>query len=195
MLAYVGAIASVWLVVGILLAARFYPNYNHSKQFCSELGAANSPTRKLSPIINNYPLGLMFCLFGLFVALSSQNEISKVVIGSMIVVHGLGTWVAGFFPMDSDPYTREPSSNCKVHSWAGVVMLFSLLIAPAAVALSSTFPLWLRMFSVLCIVGCLIFSITLAKAYKSRLNLGLHQRISYGFQILWLFVFSCFMAV
>jgi len=191
--AYSGAIASVWIVAGIYIASLFYPGYSHKTQFCSELGAFNSPTQRLSPAINNYPLGVLFCLFGIFV-LSTSKSTSEFVIGLMVIVHGLGTLVAGYFPMDSDPFTQNPSSSCKVHSLAGVVMLLSLLVAPAIVAFESLYPSWLRIFSLACIVGCIVFSFTLAKAFKNKSNLGVHQRLSYGFQVLWLFVFSLFVA-
>ncbi|MCH2058847.1 MAG: DUF998 domain-containing protein [Thalassotalea sp.] len=59
-----GIIATVWITLGVYIAGKFYPNYDHAKQFCSELGASGSPTKKLSPFINNYPLGILFCLFG-----------------------------------------------------------------------------------------------------------------------------------
>ena len=195
LLAYSGAIASVWIVAGIYIASRFYPNYSHKTQFCSELGAFDSPTQKLSPLINNYPLGILFCLFGVYLMSGAAVPSAGFFIGIMVVVHGLGTLVAGYFPMDKDPYTQNPSGSCKIHSLAGVFMLLSLLIAPAIVVFSGDFPFWLRLFSLICILGCFLFSYTLAKAFKNRTNPGTHQRLSYGFQILWLLVFSLFVAI
>lgn len=191
--AYTGAIASVWIVIGIYIASLFYPNYCHKTQFCSELGAFNSPTQRLSPLINNYPLGALFCAFGINVLINSLS-MGELFIGIMIVAHGLGTWVAGAYPMDSDPFTQTPSNSCKIHSLAGVVMLLSLLIAPAIAAFEDAYPIWLRAFSVACISGCIVFSYTLANAFRNKSNLGIHQRLSYGFQVLWLFVFSLYLA-
>jgi hypothetical protein len=57
---YSGLIATVWIFIGVYIAGRFYAGYNHAQQFCSELGATGSPTEKLSPLINNYPLGFCF---------------------------------------------------------------------------------------------------------------------------------------
>ncbi len=191
---YTGAIASVWIVIGIYIASLFYPDYNHAKQFCSELGALNSPTQKLSPAINNYPLGLLFVIFGLYLATLSSATSTTVVIGLMVITHGVGTWICGLFPMDSDPYTQTPSNSGKIHSWAGMGMLISLIVAPATAALSNTLPSSLRLFSIACILGCVFFSYKLALAYKAMSNPGLHQRLSYGFQVLWLFVYSIFVA-
>lgn len=45
-----GVIATIWITFGVYIAAKFYPNYNHANQFCSELGAAGSPTEKIIPL-------------------------------------------------------------------------------------------------------------------------------------------------
>lgn len=194
---YSGFIATIWIVVGVYIAGLFYDGYDHSKQFCSELGASGSPTEKLSPMINNYPLGLFFCLFGWYLAeLESVSSLISIA-GWMVIIHGIGTWVAGYFPMDADPYTKEPSFECKVHSWAGFFMLLSLVIAPILVALSpttETIPLYFRVFSIISVIAAIYYLFAMAKAIKIQSNPGIHQRVSYGFQLIWLSVFSFVLA-
>ncbi len=190
--AYTGILASLWIVIGIYIASRFYPNYSHSKQFCSELGAIGSPTQKISPVINNYPLGMLFVLFGYYLSVTFNEHLPTVFIGILVAIHGLCTWLCGLFPMDADAYTTTPTTSCKIHSWSGMIMLLSLSIAPAVVVFSSLYPLTLKVVSVVCIVGCFYFSYRLAIAFKAKTNPGLHQRLSYGFQILWLFTYSLF---
>lgn len=190
---YSGLIATIWIFIGVYVASLFYADYSHSKQFCSELGAAGSPTEKLSPLINNYPLGFLFCFFGWYVAQLSNVSILVNIAGWLVIVHGIGTWVAGYFPMDADPFTKSPTFNCKVHSWAGFIMLLSLVIAPMFIAISpttETIPLNFRVFSVITIIATVYFLFAMAKAVKSQSNPGFQQRISYGFQLLWLSVFS-----
>jgi len=190
---YSGLIATIWIFIGVYIAGRFYAGYNHSTQFCSELGAKDSPTEKLSPLINNYPLGFLFCFFGWYLA--QLTNVSSLVNGAgwLVIAHGIGTWVAGYFPMDADPFTKEPSFNCKVHSWAGFIMLLSLVIAPILIAVSptsDTIPLYFRIFSVFSVIAAIYYLFTMAKAIRHKSNPGIHQRISYGFQLLWLSVFS-----
>ncbi|AFV00323.1 DUF998 domain-containing protein [Simiduia agarivorans] len=194
-LALSGLIACIWLCIGIVIAARFYPGYSHLKQFCSELGADGSPTQRLSPIINNYPLGALFIAFGCYVLGSQPAYPSWIIIGAMIIVHGVGTWIAGYFPMDSDPYIKHPTRIGTVHATAGAVMLMSLLIAPLAAMFSDTVPLWFRWISALSVIGCITFTVTLASAYQNKTKPGLHQRISYGFQLAWLALLSLELAV
>ncbi|WP_332308318.1 DUF998 domain-containing protein [Salinimonas lutimaris] len=116
-IAYSGLLACIWLVTGIYIASLFYPGYSHSKQFCSELGASGCPTQKLSPAINNYPLGILFVLFGCYVVFTFNDHLPTLCIGAMIIVHGVCTWVCGYFPMDADPYTKTPTSASLVHTW------------------------------------------------------------------------------
>lgn len=190
---YSGLLVIVWIIVGVYVASKFYHGYDHAKQFCSELGAAGSPTEKLSPLINNYPLGFLFCFFGWYLAQLSIESILVNITGYLIVIHGVGTWVAGYFPMDADPYTKSPSFNCKVHSWAGFIMLLSLIIAPILIALSPTtdmVPLFFRVFSMFSVIAAIYYLNAMVKAYKNGTNAGIYQRVSYGFQLVWLSAFA-----
>lgn len=190
---YSGLIATIWIFIGVYVASRFYDGYSHSKQFCSELGATGSPTEKLSPLINNYPLGFLFCFFGWYLAQLSNVSTLVNVSGWLVIAHGVGTWVAGYFPMDADPFTKNPTFNSKVHSWAGFIMLLSLVAAPILIAISPTtdiIPLYFRVFSVISVVAAIYYLLTMAKAVKTQSNPGIHQRISYGIQLMWLSTFS-----
>lgn len=182
--------ASIWIVAGVYIAGRCYPNYSHAKQFCSELGAAGSPTEKLSPLINNYPLGLLFCLFGWYVVQLENTAILIMLVGWLVMIHGVGTWIAGYFPMDADPNTKNPTLSCQIHSWAGLVMLLSLLIAPIFVAVSSYTSISFRLFSILCVCITCYFLVLLTQAFKQKGSVGTYQRLAYGVQLLWLSAFS-----
>lgn len=92
---YTAIIASVWIVIGVFTVAKRYPNYSHKKQFCSELGTAGSATEKLSPLINNYPLGILFCAFGWYVINLENAPILVVLVGWLSVVLVKGTWALG----------------------------------------------------------------------------------------------------
>ena len=190
---YSGLIATLWIFIGVYVASRFYEGYSHSKQFCSELGATGSPTEKLSPLINNYPLGFLFCFFGWYLAQLANVFILVNIVGWLVIVHGIGTWVAGYFPMDADPFTKHPTFSCKVHSWAGFIMLLSLVVAPILIAISPTtevISLYFRVFSIVSVIATVYYLFAMAKAIKLQSNPGSYQRISYGIQLSWLSVFS-----
>ncbi|MFC3034242.1 DUF998 domain-containing protein [Pseudoalteromonas fenneropenaei] len=194
---YAGLIASIWIFVGVYVAGRFYQGYSHSKQFCSELGAAGSPTEKISPFINNYPLGVWFCLFGWYVTQLQGVPMLLTASGWLVICHGIGTWFAGYFPMDLDPYTKHPTTACKIHSIAGMIILLSLIVAPILIVISppnDLIPWSFRIFSVVNVVAACYFLSLMVKAIKAQSNPGLYQRISYGIQLSWLSVFSLLLA-
>lgn len=187
-----GLIATIWISLGVYIAAKFYPNYSHINQFCSELGAAGSPTEKLSPRINNYPLGVIFSVFGWYLTQIPNADGFLVATGILIIIHGIGTWLAGFFPMDKDPYTTTPSTACNMHSWAGFAMLIALLVAPVLIAFSSSpqFTLWFKAGSVATVVVAVFFMVKTASAYKTQKQVGLYQRLCYWVKLLWLSALS-----
>lgn len=183
---YLGLIATTWMVIGVVIAGKRYPNYSHIDQFCSELGASGSPTEKISPIINNFPLSILFILFGWFIAQQLNTSILLTVIAWSIIAHGIGTLVAGIFPMDADPYIENPSNACNIHSGAGVLMLLSLNIAMLITPFASGFSDMFKLFTIICLFAHFYFTYSLAKAYKVKQKIGLHQRLSYGAQLVWL---------
>lgn len=192
-LAFSGLLASIWIVLGVYIAAKFYPQYDHKQQFCSELGAKGSPTEKLSPVINNYPLGFLFCLFGYSVLQAPQGMFITDICGWLIIAHGVGTWLAGYFPMDLDPYIDKPSWHGKIHGLAGGIMLLSLIIAPLLMLfhpVTDHIGMAFKAFTGVTLVASIYFIFTLIKAYDKKLNTGLHQRLSYGAQLVWLSGFS-----
>jgi hypothetical membrane protein len=188
-LSLVGLFASLWLVVGVYMAGRNYPNYNHAKQFLSELGASESPTQKLSPIINNFPLSLLFMTFGIYLL----NSTGFIFIGCCIIFHGIGTLVAGVFPMDLDPHTTSPTVSCKIHSTAGLVMFISLLAASSFAAFSASFGLTFKAISAVATLFTVYFTFKLFKEFTRKGNVGLYQRLSYGCQLIWLSFLSIFL--
>ena len=188
-LSLVGLFASLWLAVGVFIAGKNYPNYNHATQFLSELGASGSPTQKLSPIINNFPLSLLFIAFGIYIL----NSTGFIFIGYCTIFHGIGTLVAGVFPMDLDPYTKIPTMSCKIHSTAGFVMFVSLLAASSFAAFSTSFGFTFKAVSIVATLFTLYFTVKLSKEFSSKGNVGLYQRLSYGCQLIWLSLLSVFL--
>jgi len=183
-----GFIASIWIVAGVAIAGYLYGGYSHTRQLCSELGAAGSPTEKISPVINNYPLGILFCIFGWFL-IKNNVSLHVVVVGWLVVLHGVGTLIAGYFPMDADPYTKKPTRECEFHTLAGLLMLVTLVLAPVIMLFGDMSPNF-KLFTVICLLLFLAFMVKMVQEYKNRGRIGLYQRLSYGAQLLWLGGFS-----
>lgn len=183
--ACLGVVSICWLVLGVMLVASRYKGYSHSRQFMSELGAVGSPTQKVSPLINNYPVGLVFVFFGVcLVQLGGLSALT--LIGWLVMLHGVGTLAAGAFPMDADPWTPSPTMACKIHLAAGGLMTLTLFIAPLISLFGHSFSIAFKFFSLLCLMGASFFAFRLIKAFKQRGRPGLPQRLLYAVQLFWL---------
>lgn len=176
----------IWIIIGVYYVGKRYPNYNHKLQFCSELGAQGSPTQTLSPRINNYPLGALFLLLAYNVQLTALPSIAMTIVTLMIMVHGIGTLVAGWFPMDKDPLTKQPTRACKIHSLAGFFMLLALFIAPIAALFDGNLTFGFKVFSLLTFLLMLYLHYGFVKSFKAQGNVGTMQRLAYGSQLIWL---------
>lgn len=186
---YAGMVIPVWLLVGVIVAGLMNPGYSHIDQAMSELGAEGSATHVLSPIINNFPLGILFIAFGLYVISALKKSKLAVVSGAMIVVHGIGSILAGYFSCDAGCQPVSPSSSQVIHNIAGLIMFLSLTIAGwlwvylGQKQLKSAAFSW---FSLACMLIALGAAVMLPQAVESGHYFGFYQRINYGVSVIWL---------
>jgi len=190
-LAFAGALAPMWIVIGVFIASQFYPGYSHINQKLSELGAVDSPTHYLSPAINNFPLSVLFIAFGIAICLAFKTSKAALASGVLIVAHGVGTFIAGCFSCDPGCAMESPSTSQIIHTSAGMLMFLSLTIANFIWVKIGDRILnlrWFNFFSLICAVLSLVFLFLFISAEKSGLGAGLYQRLNYGMSLIWLFV-------
>lgn len=184
---FAGLITPTWLILGLAVAGSLYPGYSHVDQAMSLLGAEGAPTRTLSPVINNFSLGVLFLLFGTAVALSFRSRWARLS-GLLIMLHGLGSFGTGYFACDAGCAPENPSASQNLHNLAGLIMAFSLLLAGALwvwlgrrLFASPGFS-WFSLFCTLAALGALPL---MATALESGHGFGLYQRVNYGASLLW----------
>ena len=184
---FAGLITPLWLTLGVTIAGALYPGYSHVDQAMSLLGAVDAPTRVISPLINNFPLGVLFLLFGTALLLSFRSRWARLS-GLLIILHGLGSFGTGYFACDAGCAPEHPSASQNLHNLAGLVMAFSLLLASGLWVwlgrrlLASPGFSWFSLFCTLAAVGALPL---MASALESGHGFGLYQRINYGASLLW----------
>ena len=117
-----GLISPLWLAVGLIITGSQYPGYSHIDQAMSVLGAVDAPTHVLSPLLNNYSLGMLLILFGVAVfsrhTHSSMARLSAV----LIMVHGLASMAAGHFSCDTGCSLQNPSTQPSLHMLASAII-------------------------------------------------------------------------
>ncbi len=188
-----GMIIPVWLFIGVTIAGAMNPGYSHIHQAMSELGAKGSMTYVISPLINNFPLGILFIAFGLHLISTFKHSKLAICSGVMVLLHGIGSISAGYFSCDAGCQPASPSISQIMHNLSGFIMFLSLTIAGwlwvylGKKQLGSTFLSW---FSFFCMIVALSAAIMLPQTIDSGLYFGLYQRINYGVSVIWLAVLS-----
>ena len=188
-----GVLAPIWLLLGVAIAGSLYPEYSHYNQAMSELGAKGSPTHILSPIINNYPLGVLFILFGIGLIKTFPTSKLARFSGVLVIIHGLSSFSAGFFSCDVGCALESPSTEQSMHNISGLILFFSLLLSSLIWVFISNRCLgikWFGWFSLACSLVAIVLLPLMAGAVESGEGFGLYQRLNYGSQALWVFVFS-----
>lgn len=189
---YFGLIAPIWLLVGVTYSGMIYPGFSHLDQAMSELHAVGSPIESIAPFINHYPLSVLFAGFGCYVVSYFSNRAAKVS-GFLIVLHGVATFSAGFFPCDVGCVPETPSMSHLVHGLSGLLVLLTLLIAPAIWAFIATRELqivWFGWFSAAVFLAQMLMMFPTVEAIITGEKFGLYQRLAYSVPLIWLFVFA-----
>lgn len=185
---WAGVIIPVWLFVGVIIASSFYPGYDHVRQALSELGAVGSPVHRLSPAINNFPVGFL-CLvfaFGLWQSVSGRKLTQVTAV--FVVIHGLGSISTGFYSCDAGCMPAQPSTSQIIHNLSGLVMCLSLLLANILwVARGKHFGVNANFYK-LSLIALIVTLVTLPLMGASiQWSLfGVFQRINYAAQVIWL---------
>ena len=158
----------------------------------SELGVRGRPSASIHPLVNNYPIGVLFIVFGIYILSSYWADLPMAAIGLLVVIHGLSHLVTGLYPCDADLGIPKASSTQIIHNIAGLMMLVSLLVASIVGAVSSLVEVsqWFQVFSLTCALVSVIFTILMGQSLSTGRNIGLYPRISCGALMVWVAVFS-----
>ena len=188
-----GVIAPLWLLAGVTISGALYPGYDHYNQAMSELHARGSAVELLTPILNHYLLTLLFIGFGVFVYLHCKQSRLAQASAVFIAIHGIATFVAGYFPCDTGCLLENPSSSQSIHNIAGAVLFLSLLIAQLlwiVLAMKGQVKAWFGWFTVVCVAAALAVIPAMGQALESGEGFGLYQRLNYGAALCWLLVLA-----
>lgn len=185
-----GMIAAIWMLAGIIIVSHMLPSYSHTTNTLSELGARGKPTERIHPFINNYPIGILYILFGVYLFVFPKSFLPAHLVGILITLHGFSHILAGAFPCDADLNVARfsPSPSHKIHTLAGLVMQLTLLVATFFLFFSSSStPSWLRWFSLACAATSVLF---FSLIFTKNAPLGLYQRLSFSPLALWVAILS-----
>ena len=185
-LAYLtGLLAVLTIVLLTIIGGAFYPNYSHTSQFISELGATNAPHAAAVNFGGFLPAGLLFVAFCWFAwrALPRAGPSNLGFLG--LAFFGIGYVAATFFPCEPGCRTDNPSLAQSLHNLLGLMGYFTaplslLLLGRAAWRWADGGHLAVLGFGggALALVALLLFSPELG-------YVGLAQRVLEGSVLTW----------
>lgn len=183
-----GLLIPFWLALGVSLTAIAYPGYDHLQLAMSQLGAVGAPTHGLSPLVNNFPLALLFALFAWGIARRWRGSRLAMVSAVLLLLHAVGSLGTGWFACDQGCAPDQPSTSQQLHNLSGLLMFLSLTLASglwvwlgARVADSRA----LAVTSLVCTLGAIITVGFMGQAMQSGELFGLYQRLNYGVGVAW----------
>lgn len=183
-----GLLIPFWLAIGVWLTAKAYPGYSHLQMAMSQLGATGAPTQQWSPLLNNFPLGVLFMLFAWGLARRWQHSKLALLSAALVLLHGLGSFGTGVFPCDQGCTPAQPSTAQQLHNLSGLMMFVTLTLASALWAWLGTRlagSRTLSRFSLACTVLAVFTVVLMGQAAQQGELFGLYQRLNYGVAVLW----------
>ncbi len=118
----------IWLFITVLLGGLTYPNYSHSSQFISELGATGAPYSALVNYLGFIPTEIFILLFVLL-ANSILPKSRLLILGmTSIALYAIALVIAAVFPCDLGCRPDEASISHNLHmSFGMIAYLFSII--------------------------------------------------------------------
>lgn len=127
----VGVAAPVLALASVLLAVALYPDFNHARQYISELGgetAAHPEVFNVGILIAGALTGVAGLGFGLAIRLLTGSIVSAVLVSLLFVVAAVGLVLSSLYPWP-DPRHMAISLGLGIQL-APVFLLFALRDAP-----------------------------------------------------------------
>jgi Protein of unknown function (DUF998) len=178
-----GALAVVFLTI---VGGANFPNYSHTSQFISELGAEGAPNARVINLAGFLPAGLLIIAFAFF-AWRSLPRSGATTFGMVgLALFALGYLVAALFPCEGDCRSAEPTLSQAIHNLFG---LAGYLSAPLSLfALGWQAQRWPEAMhlSVLGFVGAGLALLGLLFLSPEFKYVGIAQRVLEGSVLVWI---------
>jgi len=119
-IAFVALVAGLGVLsVAVVWGGSAYPDYDHARQFMSELGATGAAT---GPMVSGWgfvPNGVLVTLFCLLAAWILRRNLLAVVACLFLALYGAGMTGAGVYPCDFQCSRSDPSPAAELHDLFG----------------------------------------------------------------------------
>jgi len=163
-----------------IVSAALRPDYNHVRNFISELGADGTSHAALMNYAGFVPAGLMLAAFGIALAAALPRDHFRIVASILVTLFGAGVAADGIISCDPGcPQTGGSIENLIHNRIAPVAFLCAIIGAGIVGIRFRRLPAWrnLSRYSLVTSAVALCFLVALATSLESRLLTGLWQRL------------------
>jgi hypothetical membrane protein len=148
----------LWFTATIVIGGLFYPGYNHTSQFISELGATGSPYGNYVNYFGFMPTELFilaFVFICFFVIPKTKVNVSGLF---FIGLYGVTFSIAAFFPCDYECSPIDPTRSHNIHMLSafpgylsGIISMFVISSGSSGWTNAKMFKTFSYVIGVLCI--------------------------------------------
>ncbi|WP_087505023.1 DUF998 domain-containing protein [Neiella marina] len=110
-----------WFALTVIVAGWHFPNYQHSSQFISELGATGAPYGALVNFVGFLPASMALVSFAALILING-NTTAKQTVGLLgVACYGATLSIAAIYPCDYGCRPPTPSSSQMIHNLSALV--------------------------------------------------------------------------
>jgi len=120
--------SAVWFFFTIILGGFTYPNYQHTSQYISELGASGAPNANLVNYLGFIPTSILLSLFVMYALAICEKRIRQVIGLIGIGIFATTLAVAAVFPCSFECNLSESSVAQDIHNLSALVGYLSAVV-------------------------------------------------------------------
>ncbi len=183
-----GVAGPVLFTVVVLIAASLRPDYSHTANFISELGATGTADAALMNYAGFVPTGLLLAAFGVALGVVLPRQRLAIVAAVLVTAFGLGVTASGVVSCDPGCPQTGGSLENTIHDRIAPIAFLCLIVATGILGFQfRRLPRWrpLAVYSLATGAIALGFLIALATSLETRELTGLWQRLLLLTLFLW----------
>jgi hypothetical membrane protein len=131
-LAACGVAAPLVFTAAAIAASINYPDYDHLKNFISELGATGAPGAAVMNFAGFLPFGLLMLAFALAVHRGIRPDVGGWLAPTVLALYGLAYIGVAFAPCDPGCQAATPSLHHRIHFLLGDFIVLAAVVGPFA---------------------------------------------------------------
>jgi hypothetical protein len=183
-----GVAGPVLFLLSAIISALLHPNYSHTTNTISELGARGTLYAPIMNYVGFVPAGLLLAAFGSSLMRVTPRHVLAVTGSALVILFGLGVAASGIISCDSGCPQSGGSLENTIHYGIGPISFIAMICAVGLLGYAFRWFPYLRPFSLYSFVTsalALLFLLSLVRSLEAGTLTGLWQRLMIVTLFLW----------